>query len=283
MTRGKSICAVLKTIRKQIADANEIKYEPRECHHQGECRGTCSGCEAEVKYIERQLDIRRQLGKAVAIVGISAGLSALSGCGDKSKKVDSIIEKECKLAMGEVMVEPTERLDGDVEYQSPVDTVIIEKDSETIKKRTVPFKAPKKKDDMIVDEVIKGKIDIIEPSESCEEPNNTSCEDTKIFGDVVEQMPYFPGGTNALFEYLEENIKYPEDCEEVCVQGRVVITFVVEKDGSISDAKVVKSVYPSLDEEALRVVSGMPKWCPGKQNGRSVRTKYTIPVTFRLK
>ena len=284
MTRGKSICAVLKTIRKQIADANEIKYEPRECHHQGECRGTCPGCEAEVKYIERQLDIRRQLGKAVAIVGISAGLSALSGCGDKSKKVDSIIEKECKLAMGEVMVEPTERLDGDVEYQSPVDTVIIEKDSETIKKRTAPFKAPQKeKEDMSIDEVMLGDIDIIEPSEVNEAPNNTSCEDTKIFGDVVEQMPYFPGGTKALLAYLEENVKYPDDCEEVCVQGRVVITFVVEKDGSISDAKVVKSVYPSLDEEALRVVSGMPKWCPGKLNGQSVRIKYTIPVNFRLK
>ena len=283
MTRGKSICTVLKTIRKQIADANEIKYEPRECHHQGECRGTCPGCEAEVRYIERQLDIRRQLGKAVAIVGISAGLSALSGCSDKSKNVDSVSEKESDMTVGIVMVDSTEHLDGDVEYQSPVDTAIIEKDPETIKKRTVPFKAPKKKDDMIVDEVIKGKIDIIEPSESCEEPNNTSCEDTKIFGDVAEQMPLFPGGTNALQAYLEENVKYPDDCKEVCVQGRVVISFFVEKDGSISDAKVVKSVYPSLDEEALRVVSGMPKWCPGKLNGQSVRIKYTIPVNFRLK
>ena len=282
MTRGKSICAVLKTIRKQIADANDIKYEPRECHHQGECRGTCPGCEAEVRYIERQLDIRRQLGKAVAIVGISAGLSALSGCGDKSKKVDSVSEKECKLTVGEVMVEPTERLDGDVEYQSPVDTVIIEKDPETIKKRTAPFKTPKKeKEEMTVDEVILGNIDGVE--EVIKAPETTDHKETEIFGDVVEQMPYFPGGTNALVEYMEKNIRYPEDCEEVCIQGRVVITFVVEKDGSISDAKVVRSVYPSLDEEALRVVNGMPKWCPGKQNGQSVRTKYTIPVTFRLK
>ena len=282
MTRGKSICAVLKTIRKQIADANEIKYEPRECHHQGECRGTCPGCEAEVRYIERQLDIRRQLGKAVAIVGISAGLSALSGCGDKAKKVDSVSEKECKLTVGEVMVEPTERLDGDVEYQSPVDTVIIEKDPETIKKRTAPFKTPKKeKEEMTVDEVILGNIDGVE--EVIKAPETTDRKETQIFGDVVEQMPYFPGGTNALLAYLEENIKYPEDCEEVCVQGRVVVSFVVEKDGSISDAKVVRSVYPSLDEEALRVVNGMPKWRPGKHNGQSVRTKYTIPVIFRLK
>ena len=282
MTRGKSICAVLKTIRKQIADANDIKYEPRECHHQGECRGTCPGCEAEVRYIERQLDIRRQLGKAVAIVGISAGLSALSGCGDKAKKVDSVSEKECKLTVGEVMVEPTERLDGDVEYQSPVDTVIIEKDPETIKKRTAPFKTPKKeKEEMTVDEVILGNIDGVE--EVIKAPETTDHKETEIFGDVVEQMPYFPGGTNALVEYMEKNIRYPEDCEEVCIQGRVIVSFVVEKDGSISDAKVVRSVYPSLDEEALRVVNGMPKWCPGKQNGQSVRTKYTIPVTFRLK
>ena len=80
MARGKSICSVLKTIRKQVADANDIEYEPRECHHQGDCRGTCPACEAEVRYIQQQLDIRRQLGKAVAVVGISAGLAALNSC-----------------------------------------------------------------------------------------------------------------------------------------------------------------------------------------------------------
>ena len=80
MTKGKSICNVLKTIRKQVADANEIKYEPRECHHEGECRGTCPACAAEVRYIEQQLNIRRQLGKAVVVMGISAGLAGLTSC-----------------------------------------------------------------------------------------------------------------------------------------------------------------------------------------------------------
>ena len=80
MTKGKSICNVLKTIRKQVADANEIKYEPRECHHEGECRGTCPACEAEVRYIEQQLNIRRQLGKAVVVMGISAGLAGVTSC-----------------------------------------------------------------------------------------------------------------------------------------------------------------------------------------------------------
>ena len=89
----------------------------------------------------------------------------------------------------------------------------------------------------------------------------------------------FPGGQKALMEYLAANVQYPE---ETCAQGRVVITFVVEKDGSITEPKVVRSVDPALDEEALRVVRGMPKWYPGKQNGVSVRVKYTIPVSFRL-
>ncbi len=103
----------------------------------------------------------------------------------------------------------------------------------------------------------------------------------KVF-DVVEQMPQFPGGDAALFEYLSSHIKYPTIAEENGVQGRVIVTFVVERDGSITDVQVVKSVDPSLDKEASRVVKGMPKWIPGKQNGAPVRVKYTVPVTFRL-
>lgn len=272
MTRGKSICNVLKTIRKQIAEANEIMYEPRECHHIGECRGTCPACEAEVRYIERQLDIRKQLGRAVTLVGISAGLSALSACGDKAKEVKEV-EKD-SLTVGKVVTESDTHLTGDIDYRSPEDCVIVEKRQPTAKIRTAKFKASLKKEevDTAYTEVMKGAVDVIPVGQVSEE----------IFGDVVEQMPSFPGGTQALFDYLKENMHYPEDCEETCVQGRVVVSFVVERDGSITESKVVKSVYPSLDEEALRVVNGMPKWFPGKQNGKSVRTKYTIPVSFKL-
>ena len=282
MARGKSICSVLKTIRKQIADANDIKYEPRECHYEGECRGTCPACEAEVRYIERELNIRRQLGKAVAVVGISAGLSALSGCGDKVKKVDHVSEEGSNLTVGSVMVEPVKQLDGDVEYRSPVDTVIVDKDPATIKKRTAPFKAPEtkpeKKNSAVSEEekVLKcGEVVVEEKTPSMLQSSDV------LFG-IVEQMPMFPGGDKKLMEYLMENIRYPEALAETCVQGRVICTFVVEKDGSISDAKVVKSLDPLLDAEAVRVLSSMPKWIPGKQNGVAVRTKYTVPVAFRL-
>lgn len=100
--------------------------------------------------------------------------------------------------------------------------------------------------------------------------------------DVVEEMPQFPGGPSALFEYLSNNLQYPVVAEENGVQGRVIVTFIVEKDGSISNAKVVKVVDPSLDKEAIRLVESMPNWIPGKQNGEPVRVKYTVPVTFRL-
>ena len=103
----------------------------------------------------------------------------------------------------------------------------------------------------------------------------------KVF-DVVEEMPSFPGGQGALMSFLYSNIKYPVVAQENGVQGRVIVGFVVERDGSITDVKVMRSVDPSLDREAQRVVKAMPRWKPGKQNGSAVRVKYTVPVVFRL-
>ena len=128
--------------------------------------------------------------------------------------------------------------------------------------------------------------------------------DDKVY-DTVEQMPSFAGGEyivryrdaqgvvheekrvcppgqSGLFQWLSSNIKYPVVAEENGIQGRVVVSFVVERDGSITDVNVAKSVEPSLDKEAMRVVKTMPKWTPGKKNGNAVRVKYTMPVTFRL-
>jgi len=122
-------------------------------------------------------------------------------------------------------------------------------------------------------EVLKAKEVVVD-----EKPKE---EETKVF-DVVEQMPSFPGGDAELMKYLSSHIKYPVVAEENGIQGRVIATFVVERDGSISDVKVIKSVDPSLDKEAIRVLKQMPKWIPGKQNGSAVRVKYTVPVTFKL-
>ena len=100
--------------------------------------------------------------------------------------------------------------------------------------------------------------------------------------DVVEQMPSFPGGISGLRTYLNQNIRYPAEAQENCVQGRVVVSFVVGKDGHISDVTVLRSVDPSLDKEAVRVIRNMPRWTPGKQGGEPVRVRYNVPVSFRL-
>jgi protein TonB len=99
---------------------------------------------------------------------------------------------------------------------------------------------------------------------------------------VVEQMPEFPGGMDKLMEYLSKNIKYPSIAQENNIQGRVIVEFVVNKDGSIVEPKVMRSVDTSLDNEAMRVIKSMPKWNPGKQRGKAVRVRYTVPVLFRL-
>lgn len=100
--------------------------------------------------------------------------------------------------------------------------------------------------------------------------------------DVVEKMPEFPGGMAELMKYLSSNIKYPVEAHKAGIQGRVVVSFVVNKDGTVKDAKIVRSVDKSIDAEALRVISAMPKWLPGYQNGKAVKVRYTVPVTFRL-
>ena len=122
--------------------------------------------------------------------------------------------------------------------------------------------------------------DIVTMEGEVEAPAQESPADDAF--DVVEQMPEYPGGPKALMEFLNNNVQYPAEAEKAGIQGRVIATFVVEKDGSISNAKVVKSVDPLLDAEALRVIDAMPNWKPGMQNGKVVRVKYTVPLSFHL-
>ena len=105
--------------------------------------------------------------------------------------------------------------------------------------------------------------------------------DQAIF-EVVEEQPEFPGGMEALLKYLAKNINYPESAVDNGIQGKVMVRFVVERDGSVSAVETYKSVDPALDKEAVRVVKTLPKWKPGRQQGKAVRTRYIVPVVFRL-
>ncbi len=106
-------------------------------------------------------------------------------------------------------------------------------------------------------------------------------ETAKVFF-IVEDMPEFPGGELALRKYIAKHVKYPVIAQENGVQGKVYVTFVVGKDGSINNARIARGVDPSLDKEALRVVNGLPRWKPGKQRGKPVNVSYTVPINFVL-
>ena len=114
---------------------------------------------------------------------------------------------------------------------------------------------------------------------TAQEEDNNDAEDAVY---TPEKRPEFPGGTDALFKFLSSNLKYPDDAKKEGIQGRVICQFVVNKDGSISDIQVLRSVYPSLDREAVRVISIMPRWEPGVQNGEKKRCKFKLPITFKL-
>lgn len=274
MVKGKSTCKTLKAIRRQIAEANDIKYEPRECHYDGPCLGTCPACEAEVRYLEQQLGLRRQLGRAVSLIGVSAGLlSACTSAGtkavtEKPNGAESNIEVEEPAAGCDSMVV------GKVAVPEEPDTASFVKEQQSRKAAPAP-KAPLVTQEEEDDDVVLGGVGAVGSFEAKPDINGVY--------DIVEQMPSFPGGDRKLMEYLASSIQYPPECKESCIQGRVIVTFVVERDGSISHAKVAKSLDPRLDAEALRVVNAMPKWIPGRQGGVTVAVKYTIPVTFRLK
>ena len=214
MTRGKLICETLREVRRRIAEANEIRYAPHECTHEGECLGTCPACEAEVRQLERQLQARRRLGRAVIVAGISASLIPTGAMAQSAAESRQSVKSE--------QVDP-------------------------------------------VAQRIKQQINL----------------DNQLFG-VVEESAQFPGGDEACLKWLSEHIKYPSICREQGVQGRVIVSFVVNKDGSIVDVKALRSPDENLAKEAERLVKIMPKWKPARQGNKTMRSRFQLPIQFRL-
>ena len=202
-------------------------------------------------------------------------------------KLNTEKKKEAKVEKKEIIRQEPEKVVEQVKSSVKFTAPVIKKDEEVKEEDEIKLDEVQKSDkavgaftvegnDEVGGAVLKAKEDIAAP-----EPPKHVVEETKIFT-VVEQMPMFPGGDGALMGYLRDNIHYPTVAAENGVQGRVVVGFVVERDGSITDVNILRGVDPSLDREAMRVVKSMPKWTPGKQNGSAVRVKYQVPVSFRL-
>ena len=237
MTRGKRTCKILKEIRQEIADKNEIAYTSAECHFEGECQGTCPKCEAELKYIENELHKRTRLGKTATIAGISLGIAGtFSACNTPQYRHNqSIVERKTF---------------PDTNFSACTGIIIY---------------LPPSDDLSLIDTTPKiCKPDVYE-----------------VVG-MVESFPEFKGGEEARLKFLKENLIYPEEAKKQKIEGKVVVEFIVEEDGSLTDIQILKSVSPILDEEVLRIVRLMPKWKPAEQKGKPVRRKQTMPITFSL-
>jgi protein TonB len=176
----------------------------------------------------------------------------------ETQKFTAPVIKKDELVKEENQVKQMDQLDAN--------TAVGVKDQEGTKDRTIEA----------------ARTDVVEKVVVEEPKQEVKQEVAQKVWDVVEQQPSFPGGNAALMSWLSSNIHYPPVAEENGIQGRVVVSFVVEPDGSISNVQVVRGVDPSLDKEAIRVTKAMPKWIPGKQNGQAVRVKYNLPVTFKL-
>ena len=211
---------------------------------------------------------------AIAAAVIGGGIVYLLTSKSKSeeKRAQEIYEELAEL----------EQIDCEEFLSEQEDCVIDTNDEEEIIDTKYSAKSEEKE---IVDDDLKEEIidinTIPEEEETPPDEYTPVYEDSKVFTSV-EQMPEFPGGQAALMSWLANHIKYPAMAQENGVQGRVVVQFVVKKDGSISDVKVVRSKDPDLDREAVRVVKTFPNFIPGKMNGQAVNVWYTLPINFKL-
>ena len=266
MAKGKQTCKILKEIRKQIAAENDIEFVTSECTYKGDCKGTCPKCEAEVRYLERELEKRQRMGKAAVFAGMSLGtLFAATSC-------DHPIPRPTE---GEPCVPDSTEMQNSVDTISN-DTLLLEGDVLD----TLVYGKSACKDDEIIE--MEGRVEYDLPADSSYVFEPEEDENRPGVYIVVEQMPEFPGGDRALMDFVKDNIQYPADARKRGIQGRVFANFIVEPDGSLSDIKILLGIGGGCDEEAIRVIESMPKFNPGMQNGEAVRVSYTIPVFFRL-
>ena len=303
MVRGKQTCKILKDIRRQIAEANDIEYITSECQYKGDCTGTCPKCESEVRYLEHQLERRRMAGKAITLLGLSAGIIAMNACANspgQSAKNTSEIKLECQsvptdkdslfLIKGTVTDSLTQKpiVGANVSEKETTNGTLTDANGEFTLKVSGKYPLIIQYVGMETQEIEINKKGATYIQVALRESNMTMGESTIISGEILEgdvdyetietTPPEFPGGTQALFNFIRENLQYPNN--DICVTGRIVAQFTVKEDGSIVNARVIRGIHPDFDKEALRVINMMPKWKPGTKQGEVVDTEYTVPIMF---
>ena len=250
MSRGKNICKHLKEVRKRIAEENDIPLEIKECTYKGECRGTCPRCEAEVRYLENALADRIRLGKVATIAGLTLGLSACGNGGGNGS--------------------PFRALEGEVPCPDTLEEVDTTR--QTAEKKEPIWREPSCDTDIVAG----GDFLLEEP-----EPEDT-ISDEPFMGVLVEHEPEFPGGMEALYKFIEDNMRYPQMAAENAIGGKVFVQFEVDTDGTVLNPRILRDIGAGCGQEALRIVSLMPKWKPGKRMNYETKQWEVVRVTFHL-
>ena len=326
MKRGKNTCKILKEIRRQIAEANDIEFITSECRYPGDCLGTCPKCEAEVRYLEQQLEKKRLAGKAAIIIGVSMGITSLTTATAQVTKIKPLINVEQSTDTLTVKGSVRDSL------QRPIPGVIIyEKDTynQTItdslgqfsidvsnrnplivsflgwEKKTINLSQEVDTDNLqitlskemgtLLDEVIVTKKPTISqftmtggcmtPKEFQEAEKKKSKkqreweEENRIYT-RPQEMPSYPGGQEACQKFIQENLQYPyiaPDSEQSYL-GEVCFSFIVEKDGTLSNFSLMSEITKELTDNAIEVMKKMSAWNPGKEKSIPVRTKLIIHI-----
>lgn len=257
MTHGKNICNQLKEVRKRIAEENEIPLEIEECTYKGECRGTCPRCEAEVRYLENALADHLRLGRVATVAGLALGFAS---CGNGTSSPNS--------------------------SNTLLTTDAIPADADTI--RTADTAQPVWREPEFPDGIYLGGCDVLDTNDTM--PNEAVLPDDELVeGEIydvfvqVDEGPEFPGGAEAMQKFIEDNLRYPQLAAANGISGKVYVTFVVDTDGTVQNPRLLRDIGGGCGAEAIRVVKTMPKWKPGKQNGKPVRVQYNLPVVFDKK
>lgn len=263
MKREKRICSELKAVRRRIADENGIKLHQDECKHTGDCLGTCPKCEAEVRYLEQALTQRVATGHIATVAGLTLSLAACGGTAEPTLSVDT----------------PLDTLPADTTFTS--DTII---NTETdIPCPDIPILG---EPEIVCGFEIVDEIDTsCSPTEGEIGPTDEAIKEEVMEGEAEiyvfpDEYPSYPGGEEAMYDFINKNLQYPEG--DRLITGTVVIRFVVEKDGSISNVSIAREIGGGCGKEVARVVKMMPKWNPGKKNGKEVRSEFILPVQFQL-
>ena len=266
---GKNICKELKAVRRRIAEENNIPLEIKECTYEGPCRGTCPRCEAEVRYLENALAGKLRLGKVATVAGLALGLAS---CGGQSARTDATLPPTTEDSAHNISEEPLPEVPEGPETKIEVPDVgewIVTGDMDFIIEET-----PVEPADSNISGVKTEDPDYYE--------DGGIDDDYALAGVIAEDEPEFPGGMEALYKFIQDNVQYPQLALENGIEGKVYVTFVVEKDGSITNPRLLRDIGGGCGQEAIRVVKMMPKWTPGKQQGKTVRVQFNLPVTFTL-